>query len=333
MPVQRERLRRATVVAVLTPALLAVAVTMFAWPSARLQPRNLPVGIVAASAGPLDRVLGAGGAFEVHHYADEGAARAAIVDRDIYGAFAPATGRVTVYVASAASATVALQLETIAASVAAQTAGTAQTVDVVATSPEDPHGMVLGSAVLPLVFGGEIIAVVVALMLGVKPARRQLAALVTASAAAAGAAYAVAQGWLGALPHQPLATIGALALMLLAISTTAAGLFAVLGVRGLGVAAATMIFLGNPFSGVTSAPDLLPSPADWIGRLLPPGAGASLLRATAYFGGAGALEPVCVLLAWTAAGIAAIVAGHRRLQSGHHEHADLGRHAVPEPVG
>ena len=89
----------------------------------------------------------------------------------------------------------------------------------------------LSSAVLPLVFGGEIIAVVVALLIGVKPARRQLVALAVASATAAAAAYAIAQGWLGALPHEHLATWGALGLMLLAISTTTAGLFALLGVR------------------------------------------------------------------------------------------------------
>ncbi len=251
----------------------------------------------------------------------------------VYGAFAPTGSGVTVYVATAASPSVAQQLEAVGSELAGRTGGTAQTVDVVPISAEDPHGTVLGSAVLPLVFGGEIIAVVVALLIGVQPARRQLAALVVTSATAAAAAYAVAQGWLGALPGEPLATWAALGLLLLAISATAAGLFALLGVRGLGIAAATMIFLGNPFSGVTSAPELLPSPAGWLGRLLPPGAGATLLRSTAYFDGSRALAPSCVLLAWALAGAAAIVIGHRRLGRGAHESSELGRHAVLEPVG
>lgn len=324
--------RRVFAVAVLVPGLIAVAVCAFAWPAARLAPRDLPVGIVGTSPS-VDAALSAGDAFAVHRYADPAAARAAISERRVYGAFADTAAGVTVYVASAASPSVAQQLEAMAAELAAHNGGPVQTVDVVPTSPEDPHGVVLGSAVLPLVLGGEIIAVVVALLIGVQPARRQLAALVVASAAAAATAYAIAQGWLGALPAEPLATWAGLALMLLAISATAAGLFAVLGLRGLGIAAGTMIFLGNPFSGVTSAPELLPAPAGWLGRLLPPGAGATLLRSTAYFDGHGAFEPVCVLLAWTLAGTAAVVVGHRHVTRGAHEPSEAGRHLVLDRAG
>jgi hypothetical protein len=61
---------------------------------------------------------------------------------------------------------------------------------------------------------------------------------------------------------------------------------------------------------VTSAPELLPAPVGTIGQWLPPGAGASLLRSTAYFGGHGAAGHLIVLLAWIAAGLAAILIGH-----------------------
>jgi hypothetical protein len=44
-----------------------------------------------------------------------------------------------------------------------------------------------------------------------------------------------------------------------------------------------MIFVGNPWSGIASAPELLPTSAGLIGRLLPPGAGGNLLRNTAFF--------------------------------------------------
>jgi hypothetical protein len=71
-----------------------------------------------------------------------------------------------------------------------------------------------------------------------------------------------------------------------------------------------MIFIGNPFSGVTSAPELLPAPVGTIGQWLPPGAGASLLRSTAYFGGHGAAGHLTVLLVWIVLGLAAITAGH-----------------------
>ena len=41
-----------------------------------------------------------------------------------------------------------------------------------------------------------------------------------------------------------------------------------------------MVLVGNPFSGVGSAPELLPQPVGGIGQLMPPGAGGNLLRST-----------------------------------------------------
>jgi hypothetical protein len=48
-----------------------------------------------------------------------------------------------------------------------------------------------------------------------------------------------------------------------------------------------MVLVGNPLSGISSAPERLPEPAGALGPLLPPGAGGSLLRSTAFFDGAG----------------------------------------------
>jgi hypothetical protein len=44
-----------------------------------------------------------------------------------------------------------------------------------------------------------------------------------------------------------------------------------------------------------------------IGQLLPPGAGANLLRSTGYFDGAGAGEHIAVLAIWALAGVAAML--------------------------
>ncbi len=64
---------------------------------------------------------------------------------------------------------------------------------------------------------------------------------------------------------------GVLALTVLAIGSAVAGLAALPGPRGLGLGALLMILLGNSFSGVTSAPQLLPEPVGMIGQWLPPG--------------------------------------------------------------
>ena len=65
-----------------------------------------------------------------------------------------------------------------------------------------------------------------------------------------------------------------------------------------------MVLIGNPFSAVATAPELLPRPAGGLGQLLPPGAGANLLRSTGYFDGAAAGSHIAVLGAWTLAGLA-----------------------------
>jgi len=317
--------RQLTIIAVLLPLMIVLAVLAFAWPEARLAPRDLPVGIVGtgpASQHVLEGLTrGDPGGFDVRLYGDDAAARSAIEDRDIYGAFDVTTGGITVLEASAASPTVAQLLTTAGqqlarhASAAAAASGqpraiTARDVDVVATSASDPRGLVLGSALLPLPICGVIMAAIVAMVLQFRPAWRQVIALIVVSVTAGLGAYLIAQGFLGALPHEPVATWAALSLTVLAIGAPVAGLIALIGPAGLGLGALLMIFTGNPFSAVLSAPQLLPAPAGVIGQWLPPGAAGSLLRSTAYFHGNGASGPLTVLIIWSVLGLAAIVAGH-----------------------
>ena len=155
-----------------------------------------------------------------------------------------------------------------------------------------------------------IIASVIGLLIGFRPAWRQIVGVTVVSTVAGLGAYLVAQAYLGALPHEHLATWASLSLTVLAISSVTAGLIALLGTAGFGLAAVLMVFIGNPFSGVTSAPRLLPDWVDHLGQWLPPGAGANLLRSTAYFHGNGAAGHLVVLLLWTAFGLGAIVTGH-----------------------
>jgi hypothetical protein len=74
------------------------------------------------------------------------------------------------------------------------------------------------------------------------------------------------------------------------------------------VGALTMVLIGNPFSGVGSAPGPLPRPVGELGQLLPPGAGGNLLRRTGYFDGAGGSGHLLVLATWALFGIGALLA-------------------------
>ena len=168
----------------------------------------------------------------------------------------------------------------------------------------------LSSALLPLTICAIIIAAIAAVVVGLRPAWRQLLALAVISAVAGAGSYLIAQTFLGALPHDGFATWAALSLLLFALSATTAGLVALIGPAGLAISAALMVFVGNPFSGVTSAPELLPGAADHLGQWLPPGAGANLLRSTAYFNGHGAGPHLLVLALWAVGGVGAIVVGH-----------------------
>jgi hypothetical protein len=309
--------RQLLIVTLVLPLAITLAVLAFAWPAGRIAPRNLPVGIVGTTSASAQLVAGLSktepDAFDFHLYADESAARAAILDRDVYGAFMVTSDSITVLEASAASSTVAALLTNagqLADRRTEQSTTAVTSVDVVPSSASDPRGLVLSSALLPLTICSIIIASVIGLLVGFRPAWRQIMALTVIAAVAGLAVYAVAQGFLGALPHGHLATWVSLSLTLFAISSTAAGLIALIGARGFGLGAALMVFVGNPFSGATSAPQLLPDWVDHVGQWLPPGAGVNLLRSTAYFGGHGAAGHIVVLLLWSVFGLTAIVVGH-----------------------
>ncbi len=314
--------RQLLAVTVVLPVLIGLAVLAFAWPAARIAPRNLPVGIVGTTpataqvAAGLDRAEPGG--FDLHLYPDEASARVAIRDRDVYGAFVVTGREITVLEAGAASPTVAQLLTSVGQQLAGSASADGQapsaiavrSVDVVPSSSADPRGLVLSSSLLPLTICSILIASVIGLVVGFRPAWRQIVALAVVSAVAGLGANLIAQSFLGALPNQHLATWAALSLTLLAISSTAAGLIALIGPAGFALGAALMVFVGNPFSGVTSAPQLLPDWVDHLGQWLPPGAGANLLRSTAYFGGNGAAGHLVVLVLWTAFGLGAVVVGH-----------------------
>ena len=316
------RLWLVLVSAMVLPLIVLLAVLVFAWPAARIAPRDLPLGVVGAGAvsgtAALALEQAEPGAFDLTLYPTDAAARSAIENREVYGALEPSAGRLTVLTASAASPTVAQLIEQVAAAFAEQSAAhgaplTVTPVDVVPSSPRDPRGLVISASLLPLTICCVIFAATIAVLLGVRPAWRQLITLAAVSALGALGAYLIAQGFLGALPGLHLETWASLALMMFALSSTVAGFIALFGPRGLAVGSVLMVFIGNPFSGATSAPELLPKAVGDIGQLLPPGAGASLLRDTAYFDGHGSGAHLAVLIGWSLFGLLASIVGHHTL--------------------
>ncbi|MBC9714932.1 ABC transporter permease [Streptomyces sp. TRM66268-LWL] len=304
--------RKLIAVIVLVPVIVALALWAFAWPASRTAPRDLPLGVAgpATAVSQVEQQLSQReGAFEIHRYADEAAARDAIEDRTVYGAIVVTEQGPKLLTATAASPLVAQLLQQAATAGAPQ--GTqVPTADVVAAPAEDPRGGVLNASVLPLAIAGVAAGALVTVM-GLRGGRA-VVALVGAATLVGIVAAALAHSWLGALSGDWWTEAGALALSTLAVSAAVAGFAALIGPAGIGIGALLVVLIGNPFSGVASAPELLPQPAGVIGQLLPPGAGGSLLRSVSFFDGAAATGPAITLAVWALAGLALVLIGARR---------------------
>lgn len=297
-------------------AALAVVATAFVWPGLNSGPNGVPLGLVAPDpvaeqvSAQLSRTAGED-AFILSRYDDRAAAEDAVRDREVYGALVLGPNGGELLTASAASPSVAQALAQLAAEVPAEAGGPLAVTDLVPLPEDDPRGIGLGAAVLPLVIGGLATGVVTALR--VRGSGRQLATVMITTAAGGLAVAAVVQGWLGALTGSYLANAAVLALGMLAIAVTALGLHRVLSGAGLGLAAVVMVLLGNPLSGAMSAPELLPDVWGALGQWLPPGAASTALRSVAWFDGAGSGPAFVALGAWLVLGtVLAMLPARRR---------------------
>ncbi|MCH7232580.1 hypothetical protein L0U85_17220 [Glycomyces sp. L485] len=291
----------------------------FAWPSTSMGPNNVPIAVIgppeaaAQVADQLDDAEPDG--FGVVEAADPAAAVEMIERREVYAALAIGPDGVDLYTATAASPMVARVVTGIADQIAAgmgETAGqpgsvTVDTEDVVALPAEDPNGAGLASSALPMAAGGLIIAALIAV--SVRGSGRQAVAAVLAPLAAAAAIAAILRYWLGSVEGDFWTVAGAIALSLLAASWAVLGLTRLLGRPGTIIGAVAIMLVGNPLSGLTSAPELLPAPWGEVGQYLTPGAGATLLRSVSFFDGHGAGTAVVVLCSWLAVGVLMFVIG------------------------
>ncbi|MFI5535079.1 hypothetical protein ACIA5H_01690 [Nocardia sp. NPDC051900] len=308
--------------ATLLQALMLIA---FAWPAAHIAPRDLPLAVTGPQAAMVTGKLAehSPGAFEISAPADEAAARAAIRNREVYGAIVTGDGPPRMLVASGASPAVAQQLTQIGQQLSGAPAVAVE--DVVAADSDDPRGAAFGAMVLPLVMSGIAAGVLLALL--VPSIGGKVLGLVTFGVAGGLLGMAIIQGWLSVVPgpYPVLAAVGGL--VSFAVAGAVVGLAAVLGRAGIGIAALTMLLVGNPFSAATSAPELLPQPWGAVGQWLPPGAAASLLRSVAFFDGTGASGPLLVLLIWSAVALALLGAAAVRGRPAEAQAAD--RDAIP----
>lgn len=303
-------------------ALVGVLVTVFAWPAAESQPRDVPIAVVGAPevAAQAEQQIATAmpGAFDLEPASDAQVARELITDRTVYGALVlEASGPPRVLTASAASPAVAQLLDRLAGQLTQQATGApaAQVEDVVPVPDGDPRGAGFTAAALPMVLGGMIVGIAMSVL--VAGVRRRVGGALAAAAAAGLVANLVVQPWLGALAGSYWANSGVVALTIAAIAMTLIGLNALIGPPGIGLGALIMFLVGNSVSGVASAPAMLPTGLGTLGQLLPPGASGTLLRSVSFFDGAAAGRPALVLACWLAGGLLLATLGSRLRPASH----------------
>ncbi|SNS11781.1 hypothetical protein SAMN04488107_1451 [Geodermatophilus saharensis] len=330
-PVRRPRGAALAAVAAVA-VLLTVVLTAFAWPAVRSAPHDLPLAVAGppAAVEQVTTALGsaAPGAFDVRPVGDEAAARAAIEEREVHGAVVVDTGGPRLLVASAASPTVANSLRQVAAGLGAATGAPVPVEDVVPAPEADPRGAGLAAAALPLALGGIVTAGLTSRL--VRGRGRRVATALAAAVAGGTVTATVLGSWLGSVEGSWWTTSAVVAFGIAATALVLLGLHELLGTPGLALGAATTVLLGNPLSGLSGAPDLLPGAWGTVGQWLPPGATGTLLRVTSWFDGAGAGPAALTLTVWCLAGLALIgLAAARARRSQPVAPAPVTREAVP----
>ena len=232
------------------PLIAALILTLFAWPSAKVGPRDLPVGVVGAAAlrrarlrGPPLRRRGRG------PRGDLGARDLRRADR-----FEGARGLRRLARPSPRCSPTPPTAAGRGRRPGHARVQRARRVRAPARARRHPHRRPRR----PLLGGGFW---------------RRTGLLVTGSVLTGLGATLIVQSWLDVVGGDFFANSAALSLTVLAIAATVTGLYALLGKAGIALGALTMVFIGNPFSGVATSPDMLPSGAGWLGQLLPPGRG------------------------------------------------------------
>lgn len=180
-----------------------------------------------------------------------------------------------------------------------------------------PHRAAAGAGMLttllPLVLTGATLGFVLTL---VEPGRVRLAALTIGTAVAAGLGVGAVAHALGVFSTHYGQVAGVLALMVLGLAASAAGLAHAFGPRvgrvAFALLAMVMLFIGIPASGAQVPHELLVQPWRALGDYLPPGAAVQALRGVAATGGPSITNALSVLACWAAGGLALLAVPGRR---------------------
>jgi hypothetical protein len=266
------------------------------------------VGDPASHAGTIAAVQAvAGNSLVFERYGSAAAALHAMDEQNVYAALDLTLSRPTLYLASAAGASVARVLEHIAT-----VDPSIRVVDAHPLGANDPNGLEVFYLMLVTTIVGFITVFQVrANALGLS--LRSWVVFVVGFALAASLVLTLVVGpVLDRLDLPVLESWGILALQLVAVTSFASLMTVLIGRWAILPTWLFFTILGNSASGGAVAPPLLPRPFALISQWLPSGATVTALRNAVYFPAYQHAQPIVVLATWATALFVAMVLVSRR---------------------
>jgi hypothetical protein len=306
---------RALVIAALAIVMGSLFVTTYSLALGDPVPHRIDAALVGHSTGHARAVSAvqsvANDSLAFRRYTSVAAALHAIDLQQVYAALDLTGKRPTLYVASAAGASVARVLE--------KASGVDPAIRVVDTHPlakNDPNGLDIFYLMLVSTIVGFITVIQVHANAG-KLELRHSAAFVVALALAASLVFTLVDGPLLHRLELPVAeSWGILALHLLAVASFASLMIVLIGRWAIVPIWLFFVVLGNSSSGGAVSPPLLPRPFALISQWLPSGATVTSLRDAVYFGTYQHAQPIAVLATWATVLFAVWLVVSHRLRAG-----------------
>ena len=248
------------------------------------------------------------GSLDFQPYASVPAALHALDEQNVYAALDLTSASPTLYLASAAGASVARVLERTSAADPA-----VRVVDTHPLAPKDPSGVDIFYLMLVATIVGFISVFQVRANASGLPLRHWSVFVVGLALAAAFVFVLVDGPILNRLDLPVFESWGILALQLVAVSSFASIMLVWLGRWAILPTWLFFVVLGNSSSGGAVAPPLLPEPFEFLSQWLPSGATVTALREAVYFPDYQHARPIVVLAAWALGLFAVMLVESRRL--------------------
>ena len=251
------------------------------------------------------------GAFSLRHYPNAASARKAVLERSVYGAFIAQKKSALLFTAGAAGPG-AQQAILHAFTMMTTMAPPSMRVKLLSTDLKPlPANDSRGLSSSAFLFGLLVVSFVFAILLyifgrGAALAHRLLASGLFALASALVAALTVGP-LIGALAGHFWAIFAIGAVFSAAIALITYGLELLFGLAGTGIAAFTLILVGNSTAGGASSQEFLPDVFRQVAQVLPNGAAVNFVRNTVYFQANNTGRALAVIVLWAVGGLALVL--------------------------